>query len=491
MKKTLKNRHFWAIIAIMIGGAFVYYADQIPAVRDFVTQSSVWFARYTTHRILSIIPVAYAAFIFRFRGGAVTAVFISLALFPRALIHSSEQMAAVNEIVAFLFIGLLVSWLIERRQRAVDRRNITLGELAESLDTIKAQQLQLQLSEERYRGLFENSSEAILICANTGRIIAANQACQSLTGLSSDKLAEMSVGQMFSGADLEMVQQMISEEMDSATLKENDELRLERKDGREIFIQLKLSPMLKDNQVIGIQAIIHDITEERQLRQSMQSYVTRITEAQEAERKRISRELHDSTAQLLAGISRRLDSLLTRKGSLLPAISQELAKLHRLTDEALDGVRRFSQDLRPSILDDLGLGPSLEWLLADLEKSDKISTEFRVCGKPRRPSPETEVVIFRIVQETLSNVKKHARAGSVSLDVDFGDDALTILINDDGGGFDMPERPSNLVMSGKLGIVGMRERARLIGATLIVQSEVGAGTSVTLRIPEKTGYQSG
>jgi len=483
VKKTLKNRHFWAIIVIMAGGAFIYYADQIPAVRDFVTTSSVWFARYTTHRILSIIPVAYAAFIFRFRGGAITAAFIGAALLPRALIHSGEQMAAVSEIIAFLFIGLLVSWLIARRQRAINHRNTALDELAASLDTIKAQQQQLQLSEERYRGLFENSSEAILICANTGRIIAANQTCQHLTGLSSDELAGMSLGEMFSGTDLEMVRQMISEDMGSATLKENDELRLVRKDGREMFIQLKLSPMLKDNQVIGIQAIIHDITDERQLRQSMQHYVTQITEAQESERKRISRELHDSTAQLLAGISRRLDSLMARKGSLLPAISQELAKLHDLTDEALDGVRRFSQDLRPSILDDLGLVPSMEWLLADLEKNNGITTEFKVRGEPRRHPPETEVVIFRIVQETLSNVNKHARASSVSLDVDFGDDALTILINDNGNGFDMPERPSNLVMSGKLGIVGMRERARLIGATLIVQSETGSGTSVTLRIP--------
>ena len=121
MKQVLKNHHLWAILAIMTGGALVYYADQIPAVQAVVTQAPIQLARYSTHRILSIIPVAYAAFVFGFRGGVTTAIFISLALLPRALFLTDQQMESIAENTAFLFIGLLISWLIHRQQLAVSR----------------------------------------------------------------------------------------------------------------------------------------------------------------------------------------------------------------------------------------------------------------------------------------------------------------------------------------------------------------------------------
>jgi len=161
-----------------------------------------------------------------------------------------------------------------------------------------------------------------------------------------------------------------------------------------------------------------------------------------------------------------------------------LEKLQQRADAALEGVRRFSQDLRPSILNDLGLVPALEWLIADLEKRSKMITKVNITGNRHRLPPEKELAVFRIAQEALSNVRRHSRASSVEMTMDFGDDALTLIISDNGRGFNVPERTSDLVLSGKLGMMGMRERARLIGGTLIVQSEADAGTTVTLRAPE-------
>ena len=154
-----------------------------------------------------------------------------------------------------------------------------------------------------------------------------------------------------------------------------------------------------------------------------------------------------------------------------------------MADSTLEGVRRFSQDLRPSILDDLGMVPALEWLITDLEKGHGMKTRFSVTGKGNRLAPETELTVFRIAQEVLSNVRRHSQAESVEMTVDFSEDALTVIISDNGTGFSLPPRTSDLALSGKLGIIGMRERARLIGGTLIVQPEPGAGTTVTLRIP--------
>jgi len=143
MKQVLKVPHFWIILAIMAYGAVFYYADQIPLIRDIVDRAPIGLARYTTHRILSIIPVAYAALVFGFKGGASTAIFVSLALLPRALFISKEPGEVYAEIVAFLYIGLLVSWLIDRLQQVVHRLENTRQELTDSLQTIRQQQQQL------------------------------------------------------------------------------------------------------------------------------------------------------------------------------------------------------------------------------------------------------------------------------------------------------------------------------------------------------------
>ena len=650
MKQVLKVPHFWIILAIMAYGAVFYYADQIPLIRDIVDRAPIGLARYTTHRILSIIPVAYAALVFGFKGGASTAIFVSLALLPRALFISKEQGEAYTEIIAFLYIGLLVSWLIDRLQQVVHRLENTRQELTDSLQTIRQQQQQLislyaistmiyrtldideiaknalkevlnvtgaevgwiyvednetedlilsahhglspefvnaakrikrgenldgqvaqsgqpkviekvsrelslrlsgredtgailiaplrsrvaitgtlgiatrnqhedtssklellntageaigiaigharlslkqkvvteqlQLSEERYRGLFETSSDAIFVCSSAGRIISANRACEQLTGYSNEELQNADIYNLFRAESLEEVKQLISEKPKEDTQGEDVELGLIRKDGTEAFVELKVSPLLRADESVGMQAIVRDITEERRLRQNMQYYITQITRAQEDERLRISRELHDDTAQVLVGLSRGLDSLISGKSKLPKPAIERLDKLHEMTDSALKDVRRFSQDLRPSVLDDLGLVPALEWLATDIEKQGGVTTEFSITGNQRRLQPESELAIFRIAQEALSNVRKHSQASTVEMTIDFSDDAVTLIITDNGQGFYVPQRTSDLVLYEKLGIIGMRERARLVGGTLIVQSDIGAGTTVTLRVPE-------
>jgi PAS domain S-box-containing protein len=651
MKRFYQVPHFWGILTIMYIGALVYYADQLPIYRNIITLLPLELARYSTYRILSIIPVAYAAFVFGLRGGVITAIFISLALLPRALFFSPQVSEAVTETMAFLLIGLLVSLLIQRQQLAfhqlenaqqelrsdvqiikyerkrlaalnqilsivsasldldrilnnaidsvvdvmqvdvawiflldektselilttqrgiseefVQRKDrIKLGEgfngkVAETGETLfvedaskdprltrevisdynicsslivplrckakicgtlctamyshrwfrpeevelltaiggeigiavenahlyqKQQAIaqQLQLSEERYRGVFESASEAIFVYSASGRIISANRACEQLTGYTQDELLATTVYELFSEVGADKLGQLFAGELERVVIGEAGELRLARKDGTEAFIQLKISPLMRDNQIIGLQAIARDVTEERRLRQNMEYYVTQITRAQEDERLRISRELHDDTAQVLAGLSRELNSLLAKEGEHTKSTKESLEKLNRMADSALEEVHRFSQDLRPSILDDLGLVPALEWLTTQLEKAFGLATKFSITGNQHRLPPENELTVFRIAQEALSNVKRHSQAIAVEMGMDFGDEALTLVVSDNGQGFKMPQRTSDLVLSGSLGIIGMRERARLVGGTLIVQSELGIGTTVTLRMP--------
>ena len=485
LRQLLKVPHFWAILAIMACGTTLYYADQIPVLRDVMAQAPFTLARYSTYRLLSIIPVAYAAFVFRFRGGAIVAVVVSLGLLPRAVFISSQRPEAIAETFAFFFMGLLVSWLIDRQQRALNRLENARQALLDSLQTVRDQRQLLQLSEERYRGLFENAGEAILICSTNGRIITANRSCERLTEYSHDELADTSIYGFFSEDDAETVRGIFTEGVRGRTVGETEELCLIRKDGTQAFVRLSVGRLPGEEQTPIVQVIALDITEETQLRKSMEYYIRQITRAQEDERLRISRELHDDTAQVLAGLSRDIASFTTsHEEELLQPMAEQLTKLRDTADTVLEGVRRFSQNLRPSILDDLGLIPALEWLATDLEKQPGITAGISVSGESRRLPPEEELVVFRVAQEALSNARRHSGASRIDITVDIGDEALTIIISDNGNGFEMPQRASDLVPSGKLGIVGMRERARLVGATLIVQSEIGKGTTVTLRVPE-------
>jgi signal transduction histidine kinase len=225
--------------------------------------------------------------------------------------------------------------------------------------------------------------------------------------------------------------------------------------------------------------------ENARLYEDMRSYARRVLTAQEEERKRIARELHDETAQALVVLSRRLDTLVTSH-DLAQApehATQRLEELRQLTAQITQDVRRFSQDLRPSTLDHLGLLPTLEGLTAKLSEQDGIEATLEVVGNEQRLSPGRELVLFRIVQEALNNVRKHSQATKVETKVEFGDGTVTVAISDNGRGFKVPDRPGDLVNMGKLGLSGMLERAHLAGGTLEVRAKPGEGTTVVAEIP--------
>ncbi len=223
--------------------------------------------------------------------------------------------------------------------------------------------------------------------------------------------------------------------------------------------------------------------ENARLYESMRSYARQILTAQEEERKRMARELHDDTAQSLVALSRQFDTVLAADDQAPEGIKKRLEELRLIAAEILRDVRRFSQDLRPSTLDDLGLLPTLEGFMTKLSQEDNIEVQVKVVGDKRRLSPEMELVLFRIAQEALNNVRKHSQATEVVSTVEFGDGVVKLTISDNGRGFKVPDRPGDLVEMGKLGLAGMFERAQLAGGTLTVQSKPGQGTTVLAEIP--------
>jgi PAS domain S-box-containing protein len=342
---------------------------------------------------------------------------------------------------------------------------------------------QLRTSEKNYRDLFESAEDAIWVENLDGEIIMANEACVQLTGYSREELTGINVNEFLGGQALFRGRQVRRwlRRGEMATRRYEGELR--RKDGSQASLSLSASLITGDGQPKAYQVIARDITEEKRMQENLRFYLQQVTKAQEEERKRIARELHDETAQELVALSRQLDSVISASGKLPKGDIERLEALHGRVDRILEGVRRFSQDLRPSVIDDLGLLPALEWLISDLEKHFGIDIGLAVLGLERRFSPEVELVLFRVAQEALRNVCRHSGASRAWAAVDFGDNRTTLTVRDNGKGFEVPPSMADLPKVGKLGLAGMEERVRLVGGKLTLRSEPDKGTTVTVEVP--------
>jgi signal transduction histidine kinase len=219
------------------------------------------------------------------------------------------------------------------------------------------------------------------------------------------------------------------------------------------------------------------------MHENLRFYLGEITRAQEEERKRIARELHDSTAQMLIALLHQLENFLSDKTKLPVGEAKTLWGFHERLRDILQEVRRFSRDLRPSVLDDLGLLPALELVTSELRELYGITADLKVLGEERRLAQEAELLVFRIVQEALQNTAKHARATKAEVTVRFDARKITVTVRDNGVGFKLPEDLGYLPHTGKLGLAGIQERVQLLGGTLKLKSEPGKGTTVVVEAP--------
>ncbi len=220
----------------------------------------------------------------------------------------------------------------------------------------------------------------------------------------------------------------------------------------------------------------------RSSQKNLHSYIGVITSAQEDERLRLARELHDETIQALIALKQRAQ-LYQLSASQSDSESSALTEIASLTEETIRNLRRLIHDLRPIYLEDLGLATALEMLARETAQTLGIPVDFRQQGSERRLAAQIEMVLFRMAQEAFRNIERHAQATQASLSIEFTDQVLTIEISDNGIGFEAPRHPSEFAPSGHYGLLGLYERADLIGAALEIQSSPGEGTFLRFRIP--------
>jgi len=636
VSSLMGNPSFWLVVAMMAFCVFLHYGPHVAIIQAISPDAQLGLSRHVMDRILFLLPITYAAFIFGVRGGLITLAFAAATMLPRTILLSPVPLDASIEMASVVLVGGLVVLFFQSQQaekkrrmdnerrlaalnavsqiiiQSLELRHVLSGALGkiEDVTGVDAAQIrlvdprthelflaaskglspeyaqgvvgikvgeglhgrvaetgepmivknvstdprvtrpaakqeglqamlivplrakggvvgtlsvamrrphnfspneaellthigngvgiaienarlyeqerlvaeQLRVSEKTYRDLFENANEAIWVHDLDGKIVTANPATARLIGCEREELIGRMALEFLSEQHLDIAREIRRKVLAGEVLDQPYDQRLIKKDGSEAIIKMATSLIIRDGQPVGFQHVARDVTDEERVKDNLRFYVQQVTRAQEEERKRIARELHDDTTQGLIALSRQVEKLMLAKEHLSKDGLKLLEGLQQKTDAILEGVRRFSQDLRPSVLDDLGLLPALEFLTDEMTRFG-IDTKVTIVGEARRLSPETELVLFRIAQEALRNMWRHSGASRAELTIEFSDTKLVMLIRDNGRGFELPQRLGDLASAGKLGLAGMQERARLVGATLTLQSESGAGTTVTVEVP--------
>jgi two-component system sensor histidine kinase DegS len=476
----MANHQFWLVVLMFALGVILHYPQQLLGTESSSLLASLGLTRHAVERVFLLLPISYVGLVFGLRAGLVSLGVALAIMLPRAIWLSSSPPDALFESGGIIVIGGLVNLWFHFHRRDIARRKSAEGMLAKIIDgsSIPAFVLNKQHIVTHWNTALESLS-----AIKKGEVIGTGGQWQAFYPAPRPLMADLIVD----GAPANRIAAHYRGKYRKSSLIEGayeaeDWFPMMGGEGR--WLHFTASPLRNNRgEVIGAIETLEDVTERKNAEESLRNRLQEITRAQEEERRRIARELHDETAQDLVILLRQVDELSSYTGRLTPEGGAQLEKLRRKTEEIMDGVHRFSQDLRPSVLDDLGLLPALEWLAADLTNHFGINVEMKVEGSVRRLPPEVELVVFRIAQEALRNVWKHSGAKKARVALKFGDEKAALTIEDEGKGFKLPPKMGELTVAGKLGLVGMQERAQLIGGKLTLRSVPGRKTTVRLEFP--------
>ncbi|QXD15648.1 PAS domain S-box protein [Rhodocaloribacter litoris] len=344
---------------------------------------------------------------------------------------------------------------------------------------------ELRISEERYRMLFEAVKDAILLVdAETLRILDANQAAQALYGYSLEELRRMQATELSTDPEgtlraIERVKQKGDHDLYI------NERQHRRKDGTTFHVEISSGPITMGGRRL-ISAVIRDVTRRheaevllRRSREQLRRLAARLQSIREEERTRLSREVHDVLGQALTGLRMDVSMLERRLENPSPALQERLALMKEALDDTVQVVRRIAADLRPGVLDDLGLVAALEWEAQKFEQRTGIACTFDAETEAPPLDTQQATAIFRVVQELLTNVARHAGATAVHLRIRQTSDRLEVIVQDNGCGI----REEDLSEAKSLGILGMRERLLPWNGQLHFEGHPGQGTTVTVQVP--------
>ncbi len=457
-RARLHDRRFWVIQAMV---AAVTVGHSMLEVFEVTTGRELG-AIYFIPASLYFFPVVYASLHFGEEGAIPTALWSACLAIPNIVVwHSGlARIGEAFQMVTMVLLAIIIAGRVDRE--VIARRRAELQERARRLSEIK------------YRNLFGSAGEPILVFSEDGRVHEMNAAAATLAGVAATRMAGSTLARLFGPAATTALLASARRPGPSGA-----EFELRREDGSDVWIEPVSAALPGEGGERLFQALLRDVTE----RHGLRSYTHEIMRAQERERQRIAQELHDVGIQSLVLLCRRLDTAAEAAGpELTEPAARALVLARRGAEELADDLRRFSRGLRPIILDDLGLVPAIRRLVEELAQHSPACGRLVVTGEQRRLPVEAELALFRIAQEALRNAERHAGACRVAVRLAYRTAEVRFTVADDGCGFDVPSLGA-LAGGGRLGLLGMRERARLLGGTCEIRSGPGHGTRVAVALP--------
>ena len=382
--------------------------------------------------------------------------------------YGGYALGGVLMLVGFAqWVPLIVA--LRNAERDLTKSNESL--LNEILERHQAEEMLAQ-----FREILETTIDFVGIADKQGRLIYVNPAGKRMVGVKED---EDVWDTTISDYHPKWAAALLQQEGFTGAMRDGiwaGEIAFLSRDGREIPVSMVLlAHKSLDGEVEFFSTISRDITEHRTLEELRRSLSRRLLQVQEMERRNVAHELHDEIGQYLTGLTLLLDSVALPSDS---SASIRLREGRQLVDELIAKVRDISLSLRPSMLDDLGVVPALKWLT---ERYSGIQVKFEHNGlEGRRLPPELETAIYRLVQEGLTNIARHAQVTEAGVSARRRGNTVSIRIEDHGTGFD---ETAVLVPPFAIGLAGMRERVQLLGGKMGIDSAPGKGTHVEIRLP--------
>ena len=336
-------------------------------------------------------------------------------------------------------------------------------------------------AEHAYRVLIESMNEGALMLTSDRTILYANKCFARMVKSPLEQVIGSSFGRFLSIEDQSTLRPLLKRVASSGA---KIQVLLQVGDGSKMPGHLSIRPLARNgfkSATFGI--VVTDMTEARRGEELLRTLTNRVVQAQEAERGRVALELHDTITQMLCGVLVRSQTLVNKLPARNKPAKQEAKILHEIIRRTVEEVERISRNLRPSVLDHLGLVAGLHDTSTEFANRTGVSVKLICVKLTARLPADTELALYRILQETLKNVEKHARARNVTVHLTKPGDIVQLIIHDDGIGFDPDQHPVRPKGTGGFGLLGMRERAAYVGGILKVKSIRRSGTEIEIRIP--------
>jgi two-component system, NarL family, sensor kinase len=345
----------------------------------------------------------------------------------------------------------------------------------------RSQVFTLDGAQQVYRDLIESMNEGALTLTSDKTILYANQCFARMVKCPLEQVTGSSFRRFLSITDRVMLRQSMKNAAKSGS---KIQMSLQLGDGSQLPVQISIRELAGNNfNQLAIGMVVTDMTEARRSEEVLRNLTHRLMQAQEEEQKRISRELHDVIAQTLTGINIRLATLNKQAALNTKGFDRNIARTQRLVEKSVGIVQQFARELRPTVLDDLGLIPALHSFAKLFSKRTRVHVHLKIFAGVEQLDIAKRTVLFRVVQEALNNVARHAKASRVEVSIQkLGDSGICMKIQDNGISFSV-EDVSNAKGRKRLGLLGMRERLEMVGGNFSVKSASGKGTTIIAQIP--------